>query len=484
MILLLALRNLFRHFRSTLLLLLVTAFIALLFFLGSSLISQSAEGLRKTYVDNLTADLVVQKTGPVSMNLFGANTPIIDDFFTLPVLPAFQEVRKRLSSWDGVEDVSPLVSGKAVMDLSGVRNPIPLMGIEAETYFSLFPGITMEEGPGLTPGEEGILLTRQKIIGIETRSGNEIKIGDPVLLTSAGQRTFSIREVPLKGIFSYRNPGPYMEEMALCDPQTVRALSSALTVAAEDVEVEEDALALLDGDTDDLFGDLFGDEPETEGEEALTLDSLADIFKEDNAPAVQNEWKGGDWNFLLIKLKPGVPALWARSRLNAILEENGVRVVGWQTAAGNSALLVLLLQSLFYGGMLLVGLAAVATIVNIVLISVFRRTRELGTLRAIGASDGFIGGMILMENALSGCLGGLGGIGIGLLLARKITDQQFPITNPMLAALAGSSHLQILPSAGAGFQAFCLAALLGTIAALFPSYKALTVNPMEAVRKG
>ncbi len=96
MIFLLAFRNLFRHKKNTILLLSLISFITVIFFLGSSLLNQSAQGLRRTYVDNLTADLMIQAKSDVSMNLFGANMPIIDEYFSIPVLPAYEELRGSL----------------------------------------------------------------------------------------------------------------------------------------------------------------------------------------------------------------------------------------------------------------------------------------------------------------------------------------------------------------------------------------------------
>ena len=85
MIFFLALRNILRQKRSTLLLSILIAFITVIFVVGNTLINQSDKGLKHTFVNNLTADLMIQKTGDMSMSLFGANTPVIDDFFNIPV---------------------------------------------------------------------------------------------------------------------------------------------------------------------------------------------------------------------------------------------------------------------------------------------------------------------------------------------------------------------------------------------------------------
>ncbi|QEN06981.1 FtsX-like permease family protein [Oceanispirochaeta crateris] len=477
-------RNLLRNRRSSFLLLLLVAFITLIFFLGTSLIDQSVRGMRKTYVDNLTGDLIIQKESRVSMNLFGANTPIIDDFFTIPSLPAYDNVKSIVKEEPDIAFQAGLVSGKAVMDLGGQRSAVPLMGVEAQSYFDLFPGINVERGRKLLPGEAGVMITSGRAASVLKKSGNPVEIGIPVRLTSAGKTGFKIQEVPLVGVFSYTNPGPYMEEVVISDPQTVRALSAVLTVASVPVEVSENAMELLDGDLDDLFGgfSLVDEAQQSEDPEDLLSNLKADIARDDDAESIS--LTGGDWNFLILRLKDGASPFAVQNRLNSRLQDIGVKAVGWQTAAGNSALMILLIQALFYGGMLLVVIAGIVTIINIILISVFKRTREMGTLRSIGASDRYILSLLYQENLILSLLGGLAGVFIGKGLLFYLNSLKWPISHNLIAALMGSPILTVNYSGTLALQALFLAVLLGLLATSFPAWKATRINPMEAVRRG
>lgn len=492
MILRLSLRNLFRHTGSSLILLLLISSLSALFFIGESVLRQSDSGLRSTYVENLTADLVLQKEGEVSMNLFGANTPIIDEFFTLPVLPAYSEVRRIVAETAGVRFAAGQVSGQALMDVKGVRAPVPLCGVEAESYFDLFPGLTILEGDALTPGREGVLITHERAVRIEKQSGKPLSMGAPVRLTTAGNTGFKIREVPLSGIFRYRNPGPFMEEVVICDPQTVRALSSIL-LASPAKDPPPEAADLLSASDEALFGppesagsSSAAHEPAASGASAAgasTLDLLRTALErpQDSGPQA---WRGGDWNFLLLRLEPGASAPAVRKELNNKLKSLGVKAVGWRTAAGNTALLVLLIRTLFGAGMALVSAAGIVAMVNILLIAVFRRTREIGTLRAIGASSGTVTGLILTENLLLALIAGILGSAAGAGILAVINGLQWPIPNDLIAALLGSRILNVALSFPAALRAAGLALLLGLAASLFPLKRALRVEPLVAVRRG
>ena len=378
-----------------------------------------------------------------------------------------------------------MVSGKAVLDAGGDRAAVPLMGVEGSSYFDLFPGMILLDGQWLENNENGILITKDRADSIKTKTGQSVNVGQKVLLTAGGNSGFKIREVPIKGIFQYRNPGPFMGEVVISDAQTVRALSSVLAEATEDIELENEALELLDNDLSDLFGSedsLFEEVDSASVVQDSLIDNLyVELARDDE---VEKPWVGGDWNFIIVRLPEENSALLARSRLNNRLSSLGVHAVGWQTAAGNSALMVLLVQNLFYIGILLVCIAAIVTIVNIILISVFRRIREIGTLRAIGASDRYIMSMLGFEILVLSLFGGITGVFFGKGVMSYINGLEWPIPHPIIAALMGSPVLQVSFYFDLAIWAVFLSVIIGLISAIIPSIKAVKINPIEAVRQG
>jgi len=73
---------------------------------------------------------------------------------------------------------------------------------------------------------------------------------------------------------------------------------------------------------------------------------------------------------------------------------------------------------LFNFGIFLVCAACVITVINILLISVFRRTSEIGTLRAIGASNIFISFIVIQENFILALIAAIAGITGGLFFIK------------------------------------------------------------------
>jgi ABC-type lipoprotein release transport system permease subunit len=492
MILLMALRNIIRNRKNSFVVTLLIMVITFLFFIGNTLIGRSEQGLRESFIESITADVVLQKDGDVTMNLFGANTPVIDDFFIIPALPVYDLVIEAVSAHRGVTGITSQVSGKALLDLAGLREPALLAGVDADSYFPLFKGIRLEEGRLLEAGEYGAMITTERADRIEKRAGNRPVPGMHLLLTAVGNTGFKIREIPLVGIYRYRNPGQFMNEIILTDPETVRMLNSIQTSSSV-FEVDEEATDLLDISLDDLFAEstgsvdaIFGNaSSDSAGEfSAGTLDSFLGGAKEERTSLPMSR-SGGDWNFVLLRLDKGFSSGRVIAELNEKLVPLGVRAVNWRMAAGISAILVLLIQALFNAGVFLVSVAGIIAVVNILLISVFRRTREIGTIRAIGAGDGYIRGLILGENIILALVaGGLGVLG-GCWFIRIVNSMGIVVSNPLVASLLGDGTvLQINFFPGIAVFSLAVAVILGVVASLYPVETAVRIHPIVAVRQG
>jgi putative ABC transport system permease protein len=122
---------------------------------------------------------------------------------------------------------------------------------------------------------------------------------------------------------------------------------------------------------------------------------------------------------------------------------------------------------------LLAAIAAVSLIVggigimNIMLVSVTERTREIGIRMAVGARGNDILLQFLTEAVTLSIIGGLLGIGIGIGSSKIIEAwKKWPVATPMLWVLAS----------------FLVSAAIGIFFGFYPARKASRLDPIDALR--
>ncbi|MBV8879327.1 MAG: ABC transporter permease, partial [Planctomycetaceae bacterium] len=126
-------------------------------------------------------------------------------------------------------------------------------------------------------------------------------------------------------------------------------------------------------------------------------------------------------------------------------------------------------------------LVGVFIIYNSVSISVVERVREIGTLRAIGATRRQIFGVILLEWVILGLLGSAGGLGLGIGLAKALIRIWTKEVN-QVTMVVDVSQLDILPRTVIG--SLVLGTLTTLVAALFPAGAAMSISPLDMLRQG
>jgi putative ABC transport system permease protein len=116
-------------------------------------------------------------------------------------------------------------------------------------------------------------------------------------------------------------------------------------------------------------------------------------------------------------------------------------------------------------------------VLNIMLVSVTDRTREIGTRKAIGASDSAILGQFIIEAMALAGLGGLIGVvlGVGLILLTKLLI-------PYLGTTGFLSSFDPVLAASPIAVAFVISLAIGLLAGGYPAWRAAQLNPIEALR--
>lgn len=109
-------------------------------------------------------------------------------------------------------------------------------------------------------------------------------------------------------------------------------------------------------------------------------------------------------------------------------------------------------------------------VLNTLLMSVSERTREIGTLRAVGWSQARVLRLILVEGVLISVLGGLLGLGLGVAGAE------------ILVRFAPMATLSTIYGAALFAQAFSVALGLGFAGSLYPAWRAGRLSPIEALK--
>ena len=108
---------------------------------------------------------------------------------------------------------------------------------------------------------------------------------------------------------------------------------------------------------------------------------------------------------------------------------------------------------------------------NTMIMSVFERTREIGTLRALGWRRRRVLAMVLKESLALSLIGVV--VGIVLAMALSLLFQQIPMWGAWLV---------VVLSPGLLAQTLAIAILLGAVGGLYPAWRAANLSPVEALR--
>jgi putative ABC transport system permease protein len=181
-------------------------------------------------------------------------------------------------------------------------------------------------------------------------------------------------------------------------------------------------------------------------------------------------------NTLLISMHDGSDSARIEAALRQLLrerrklaegEEDNFNVLDTQqiaeTLSGTTQILTALLGAVAAVSLLVGGIG----IMNIMLVSVTERTREIGVRLAIGALEREVLLQFLIEAVVLAALGGA--LGVALALGASM-------------ALAGAMSLPFVFNPGVNAFALAVAAVIGVVFGYFPARRAARLDPIEALR--
>jgi putative ABC transport system permease protein len=117
---------------------------------------------------------------------------------------------------------------------------------------------------------------------------------------------------------------------------------------------------------------------------------------------------------------------------------------------------------------------------NTMWIAIRERTREIGTLRAIGMQRRAVARMFLLESLILGVLGTATGalVAAGVAAAINAMTIQVPLSVQLFLM---SDFVRLVVKPQAAIQSVIMLSLVTALAALYPSIRAARLRPIEAM---
>ncbi|HZL17268.1 MAG TPA: FtsX-like permease family protein [Polyangia bacterium] len=162
---------------------------------------------------------------------------------------------------------------------------------------------------------------------------------------------------------------------------------------------------------------------------------------------------------------------WTGQKLDVTTWEDEISFMTWTLKAlqGMSAVLIVILVAIIIIG-----------IMNTMWIAIRERTREIGTLRAIGMHRREVLWMFLLESLMLGLLSTIAGVLIGAAVAAAINAAQVPVPTGLQFFLM-SPHLHLSVHGSLLIQSVVTITIVTGVAAFYPSLKAARLRPVVAM---
>jgi putative ABC transport system permease protein len=129
---------------------------------------------------------------------------------------------------------------------------------------------------------------------------------------------------------------------------------------------------------------------------------------------------------------------------------------------------------------LIVSIMVVFGITNTMTMAIFERTREIGTVMALGTRRRGVISMFVLEGVALGALGGLIGVVLGVALAKAISSIGIQLPPPPGSTRGFAVNIFVVPEVLV--QAFRLSLITAALASLYPAWRAARLNVVEALR--
>ena len=460
--------------RSSAVIILFMSFAAVLLVVSNAIFDSTEKGIQNSFTESFTGDFIVRPVSKAPLSLFGDETPITGELTEVEKLVPYESIVDTLSTQSLISNFIPQVSGVAMLENGKKRKTMSLFGVQGDIYLDMMKGAKLIEGRAYTFDEKGMIVSDK----VATELG--ITVGTTVQFTISDGTSFRIRAVPVTGIISYESPNAIFERFVLVNPDTVRDIMDiADSYSYDDSSFAEETINLLDEDLN--FDDLFSAAGDVDAifQDSSLMDVSSSVEVQEINTAVNTAW-----NYLVCKVQDGTDVNQIIKKLNKEFKsrEWPVEAVNWRHAAGSTALYLYWMRMIFNIGVLIVMFAGFIVVNNTLVVSVLDRTREIGTMRALGASSLFVSLQCMIETVSMAFVSGVIGCLLGSFVALGLTSMEIAFTNSFLIQLFGEGALVVGVSLGNIMEILFLMLCLGVLGWIYPVLTALKVQPIEAIQ--
>ncbi|MDY4465909.1 MAG: FtsX-like permease family protein [Candidatus Treponema excrementipullorum] len=472
MIFKLALKNILAR-KSSVVIVLFMTLVATLLIVANAVFDSTEKGVESSFVQSFTGDFIIRPISDVPLSLFGDETPVTGELTEIERLSPYEDILQVLSENPAIKKFTPQITGISLLEFGDYREPMSIFGVNADAYLDIMSGVTVEEGKPYKMGDKGIMISRQQqeLLGAA--------VGDTIQFTIVDGVSFRIRAVPVTGIYSYQNYNTIFDRFVLINPETVRDIMDITDTVSSGIEIDESKTSLLDGDLN--FDDLFF----TSDEEGAVFEDSQDSLLETEEVIAENPVSDStSWHFLICDVKDSEDVASVMRSLNRTFKKNGwpVEAVNWRHAAGSTALYLYWMRIIFNIGILIIVVAGFIMVNNTLVVSVLNRSREIGTMRALGATRSFVALNCMIENLILAFISGFCGCLLGVVVTRAITKAEITFTNDFLIQLFGGEALVTAVTASNMLWIMFLMFYLGILGWIYPVITTLKVQPIEAIQ--
>jgi putative ABC transport system permease protein len=179
-----------------------------------------------------------------------------------------------------------------------------------------------------------------------------------------------------------------------------------------------------------------------------------------------------------------LPSAPVAASVTAALERSGIRARAYTWEEMGGPFIGGMIVTRFVGGILhlVLGIIAAFGVLNTALMSVFERTREVGTMRAIGSRRSRVVALFLLEGLFLGVVGAIGGALLGALLVQWFAVHGIPAFSEAQRYSYGGDFLFTTLSWRPLVSVPALMVAVSVLASLGPALMAARKRPADALR--